>query len=50
MKRYLKILFAVSFIITAVLIDPPFGGSQEEMGKRIQIPGQPPIIVIRGSK
>ena len=52
MKRYLRfLLVAAVFIMSAIVIVPPGGQVPNPTGKRIPIPGQPPVIVVfPGSK
>ncbi|MBQ9213564.1 MAG: hypothetical protein IJ150_06460 [Bacteroidales bacterium] len=47
----MKILFAAAFLMTTVLIYPPYGNTGRPQGNRIPVPGKPPIIVVfPGSK
>ncbi len=47
MKRYLRfLLVAAVFIMSAIMIDPPSGKVPNPTGKRIPIPGKPPVMVV----
>jgi hypothetical protein len=46
MKRYLKFLLVAIFAMTAIMINPPGGIPPGGIGKRIPIPGKPPVIVV----